>query len=50
MNEQFGEVTDVVGAAELALMLEETAAATYLAAIPTLEDGGRHRSWPGRSI
>ena len=37
VNEQFGQVTDVVGAARLALMLEETAAATYLAAIPTLE-------------
>ena len=37
VNEQFGQVTDVVGAARLALMLEETAAATYLSAIPTLE-------------
>lgn len=37
VNEQFGAVTDVAGAAELALSLEQTAAATYLAAIGTLE-------------
>lgn len=38
VNEMFGEVTDVVGAAELALMLEDIAAATYLSAIPQLTD------------
>ncbi len=37
VDEQFGEVTDFVGAAELARMLEEIAAATYLKAIPTLK-------------
>jgi hypothetical protein len=37
VNAQLGAVTDVAGAAELALTLEETAAATYLAAIGTLE-------------
>lgn len=37
VNEQFGQVTDVVGAARLALVLEETAAATYLSAIPNLQ-------------
>ena len=37
VNEQFGQVTDVGGAARLALMLEDTAAATYLSAIPNLE-------------
>lgn len=37
VNEQFGAVTDVVGAAQLALMLEDIAAATYLGAIGTLE-------------
>ena len=37
VNEQFGQVTDVVGAARLALMLEDTAAATYLSAIPNLQ-------------
>lgn len=37
VNEQFGAVTDVVGAAQLALMLEDIAAATYLSAIGTLE-------------
>lgn len=36
VNEEFGKVTDVVGAAKLALMLEEIAAATYLKVIPTL--------------
>ncbi|MEO6627207.1 MAG: ferritin-like domain-containing protein [Aquihabitans sp.] len=36
VNGEFGKVTDVIGAAKLALMLEEIAAATYLAAIPTL--------------
>lgn len=34
----FAEVTDVVGAAELALMLEEIAAATYLSAQEVLTD------------
>jgi len=38
VEEQFGMVTDVVGAAELALSLESTAAATYLAALPSLTD------------
>lgn len=32
----FGQVTDVKGAAELALLLEQTAADTYFKAIPTL--------------
>lgn len=36
VNEQFAGVTDVIGAAQLALMLEEVAAATYLGAIPQL--------------
>jgi hypothetical protein len=40
VNEEFGKVTDVVGAARLALMLEQVAAATYLEAIPTLETEG----------
>lgn len=34
--EAFGKVTDVVGAAQLALMLEQIAAATYQSAIPVL--------------
>ncbi|MBA3302705.1 MAG: ferritin-like domain-containing protein, partial [Acidimicrobiia bacterium] len=37
VDEQFAGVTDVAGAAELALLLEQTAADTYLAVIPTLE-------------
>lgn len=37
VNDQFSEVSDVTGAAELALLLEQTAGATYLAAVPTLE-------------
>jgi hypothetical protein len=37
VNDMFGQVTDVGGAARLALLLEETAAATYLSAVPTLE-------------
>ena len=36
VNEQFAAVTDVVGAATLALMLEDIAAATYMGAIPQL--------------
>lgn len=36
----FGKVTDVIGAARLALMLEQIAAATYLEAIPALETKG----------
>lgn len=36
VDEQFGKVTDVVGAAKLARDLEEIAAATYLKAIPGL--------------
>lgn len=38
VNEVFGTVTDVAGAAELALMLEQIAAATYLSAFGTLQD------------
>lgn len=38
VDEEFAKVKDVTGAAELALLLEQTAAATYLAAIPELED------------
>ncbi len=37
VNDEFGKVKDVAGAAKLALMLEQIAAATYLAAIPTLK-------------
>lgn len=37
VNDQFGMVTDVAGAAQLALMLEQVAAATYLDAISKLE-------------
>jgi rubrerythrin len=37
VNDAFGKVTDITGAAELALMLEQTAAATYQKAIPSLE-------------
>ena len=37
VNDMFASVTDVAGAARLALLLEDTAAATYLAAIPTLQ-------------
>jgi Ferritin-like domain len=37
VDEEFGNVTDFVGAAELARTLEQTAAATYLEAIPTLK-------------
>lgn len=36
VNEEFGKVTDITGAAELALMLEQIAAATYLSVIPLL--------------
>jgi hypothetical protein len=36
VNEAFAGVTDVAGATTLALMLEDTAAATYLSAIPQL--------------
>jgi len=36
VNTAFGKVTDIGGAAKLALMLEEIAAATYLAVIPSL--------------
>lgn len=38
VDDELADVTDVVGAAELALLLEQTAAATYLAAIPELLD------------
>ena len=37
VNDMFAEVTDVAGAARLALLLEDTAAATYLSAIPSLQ-------------
>jgi Ferritin-like domain len=37
VDEEFADVTDFVGAAELARTLEQTAAATYLQAIPTLK-------------
>ena len=36
VNEAFAKVSDVAGAAELALMLEQIAAATYLSVIPLL--------------
>ena len=39
VEEAFGQVTDVAGAAELALMLEQIAADTYLDAISKLSDG-----------
>ncbi|MEJ7845309.1 MAG: ferritin-like domain-containing protein [Acidimicrobiales bacterium] len=38
VDEMFGAVTDVTGAAELALELEQIAAQTYLSVIPVLED------------
>jgi len=38
VDAEFAKVKDVTGAAELALLLEETASATYLKAIPTLKD------------
>lgn len=41
VNEMFAAVTDVVGAARLALLLEDTAAATYLSAIPQLTSPDR---------
>jgi hypothetical protein len=37
VNDRFSQVSDVVGAAELALMLENIAAATYLDVIPKLQ-------------
>lgn len=37
VDQKFGQVKDFAGAARLALLLEETAAATYLKAIPTLD-------------
>lgn len=36
VNEEFGKVTDIAGAAKLALNLEQIAAATYLSVIPLL--------------
>lgn len=36
VNTEFGKVTDVAGAAKLALLLEQTAAATYLKVLPGL--------------
>jgi rubrerythrin len=38
VDEAFGAVTDVTGAAELALMLEQIAAQTYLSVLPVLEN------------
>lgn len=38
VDAEFAKVTDVVGAAKLALLLEKTAADTYLAAVPKLKD------------
>ena len=38
VDDAFGKVTDVVGAAKLALMLEQIAAATYQSAIPSITD------------
>ena len=38
VNEAFGQAGDVVAVAELALMLEQTAADTYFEAIPTIEN------------
>ena len=38
VDAEFAKVKDVVGAAKLALMLEQIAAATYLSAIPAIED------------
>lgn len=38
VDDELAKVEDVAGAAELALLLEQTAAATYLTAIPELED------------
>jgi rubrerythrin len=38
VDDELADVTDVEGAARLALRLEETAAATYLDAIPQLVD------------
>ena len=38
VDDRLADVTDVTGAAELAIFLEETAAATYLSVIPELED------------
>lgn len=38
VDEAFAKVTDVTGLAELALLLEQTAADTYLAAVPKLKD------------
>ncbi len=37
---QFEAVTDVTGVAELALLLEQIAASTYFAVIPTIQDPG----------
>ena len=36
--EEFAKVKDVAGAARLALMLEQIASATYLSALPLIED------------
>jgi hypothetical protein len=38
--EEFGKVTDVGGVAKLALLLEQTAASTYLSVIPSLTSEG----------
>lgn len=39
INTAFGQAGDVVAVAQLALMLEQTAADTYFEAIPTIENG-----------
>lgn len=38
VNQQFAQIKDVGGAAKLALLLEQTAADTYLSAIPQIQD------------
>ena len=38
VDDEFAKVTDVVGAAKLALLLERVAADTYLSAVPKLKD------------
>jgi len=40
IDEQFAEVKDVTGLAELALLLEQTAADTYLSVLPSISDKG----------
>jgi hypothetical protein len=40
VDSEFGKVKDVVGAAKLALLLEQTAADTYFKALPAISDKG----------